>query len=195
MTSNGDTLSYITANTTAISSTASKPATQLDNKKTQFRNTMAKYISFPEESGTGAKVSAKTVNYSTHQLLEKMRVDTSAMRLQLITALLRKDEEDNKQYDTHRKCLDIARRIMRGKKVSAGEMRFLLQNDPGLYFMAILFRKTDSDSEENDRDFDDLFELSDESSVAGAGATANATPAGSSAPGADAASAEEASAL
>ena len=119
---------------------ATKSATQSENNRTQFRNTLAKYVSASDDNMAGAKVSVKPDSKKIPQIAEQMRVNAAASRLKLITALLKAEEKEKKPYDVHSKCLDIARRIMRGKKVSAEEMRFLLQNDPGLYFMAILFR-------------------------------------------------------
>ena len=149
MNPNGDRINYITGNENIMIDNVLKPTMQPDSIRAQFRHTMAKYVSFPDEPETGAKVSAKTAAQSAHQLMEKMRIDAAAMRLQFITALLQEDKKDVKQYDVQGKCMDIARRIMRGKKVSAEEMRFLMQNDPGLHFMAILLRQPDNAPDEN----------------------------------------------
>ena len=170
----------INFNAKAINNKTAKSAIQHGGRSTVFGSTLAKYLSVTEESVAGAKVPAKTAPLSTPQLFDRMRVDSASTRLQLITALLQKKEDDEKPYDAYLKCLDIARRIMHGKKVTAEEMRFLLANEPGLYFIAILLRQPDIDSEENERAFDDECESLGIPLAAGAASGANLSEAAAS---------------
>ena len=134
--------------TTTLNNNTSKPATQSGNEKTQFKNTLAKYVSVSEDKGTGIKAPIRPEGKSIPKMAEQMRVNAAASRLKLITSLLKAEEKEKKPYDVQSKCMDIAKRIMRGKKVSAEEMRFLLKNDPGLYFLAILFRSPENSDED-----------------------------------------------
>ena len=46
-----------------------------------------------------------------------------------------------RQLKTRMKCVEIARRIMQGKKVPLKDERYLMENDPKGYQLAIAFRK------------------------------------------------------
>ena len=83
-------------------------------------------------------------------LLERLRAESEARRQELYSKLLQKDEEE-KPYDIIGKCMDIARRIMRGENVSAEEMQFISRYFPELLFQALLLRQenTDNDADES----------------------------------------------
>ena len=83
------------------------------------------------------------------QLLEKLRTESDARRQELLSKLM-KSKEDEKPYDIAGKCLEIARRIMRGEAVSAEEMRFLSRYFPELLFQALLLRQEEINLEENE---------------------------------------------
>jgi len=84
------------------------------------------------------------------QLIERMRIENEAKRLELLSKILEKKEEP---YDIMRKCLEIAARIMRGEKVTAEEMRLLSQHFPELLFQALLLRKEEANHDHsNDED-------------------------------------------
>ena len=74
-----------------------------------------------------------------NQMLERLRAESEAKRQDLLTELMRSDE-DEKPYDVFGKCLNIARKIMRGERVSAEEMQFLARYFPELLFQALLLR-------------------------------------------------------
>jgi len=84
-----------------------------------------------------------------NQLLERMRAESEAKRMELLAKLAQRDDNES-PYDIYAKCLDIARRIMRGEKVSAEEMRLLSQNFPELLFQALLLRQEEIELEESD---------------------------------------------
>ena len=151
MTQGSDKANYVagSANVASVYE-ALKPTEQSESKKAQFRSVLEKYAPLPEETGQGVKISKKPDALSTYKLLEQMRVDTASMRLKLITELLRKEKKETAQYDVQGKCMRIASKIIRGKKVTVEEMRFLLQNDPGLYFLALMMRIPENDDEDDD---------------------------------------------
>lgn len=84
-----------------------------------------------------------------NHLLEKMRAESEAKRMELLAKLMQKDDDEN-MYDIWAKCLDIARRIMRGEKVSAEEMRLLAQHFPELLFQALLLKQEDKEPDESE---------------------------------------------
>jgi len=84
-----------------------------------------------------------------NQLLERMRAESNAKRQEILTKLMQ-TEEDKKPYDVIGKCLEIARRIIRGEKVSAEEMRFLARYFPELLFQALLLREEHKDRDEDE---------------------------------------------
>lgn len=84
-----------------------------------------------------------------NQLLQDMRAESEMRRQELMIELLTNNDEEE-TYDVYGKCLEIARRIMRGEKVSVEDMRLLGQNFPELLFQALLLKQ-----EKTDRDFDD----------------------------------------
>ena len=111
-----------------------------------------------------------------NQMLEWMRTESETKRMELLSKLMQKDDEE--PYDLFRKCLDIARRIMRGEKVTAEEMRLLAQHFPELLFQALLLKQEEKDLDEyeNPEKDDELFETSDSSgSSAGAAIIADAS--------------------
>lgn len=84
-----------------------------------------------------------------NQLLEKLRAESDARRMELLSKLMQNDDVQ-KPYDIFAKCLDIARRIMRGEKVSAEEMRLLARYFPELLFQALLLKQEDVENDGND---------------------------------------------
>ena len=88
-----------------------------------------------------------------NQLAQKLRIESRAKRLELFKELMRKDDELD-EYEAYGKAMDIARRIMRGERVSIEEMRFLAQHFPELLFQAMLLRNLDPDI---DRDYDQQY--------------------------------------
>jgi len=119
------------------------------------------------------------------RMVEKMRENSAASRYHMLAELLRKDNKEVSEFDVldvYRKCLKIAMRIMRGGKVHDADLRFLLQNDPGLYFQAMLLRQPKENPEEHERITEDESEQSNESSVTGDGGTASADAAGADTP-------------
>jgi len=81
------------------------------------------------------------------QLLERLRAESEAKQHELLYKLINQND-DEKPYDIFGKCLDIARRIMRGERVSAEEMRFLSRYFPELLFQALLLKQEDNDQDE-----------------------------------------------
>jgi len=119
------------------------------------------------------------------RMVEDMRENGAASRYHMLVELLRKDEKEISQFDVldiYRKCLKVAIRIMRGGKVHDADLRFLLQNDPGLYFQAMLLRQPKENPEEHERITDDDNEQSNESSVTGDGGTVSADTYGANIP-------------
>ena len=64
------------------------------------------------------------------------------------TEVLSKETAKENPYDAQIKCSIIASRIIRGDNVSAKDRRFLMENDPHLYLVAILLRVEKEDPEE-----------------------------------------------
>jgi len=91
-----------------------------------------------------ARPNAAEMNVMLNQMRERLLAESSARRLELVAKLLQKDNEES-PYDLYMKCLDIARRIMRGEKVSQEEMTLLAQHFPELLFMALLFKQDEVD--------------------------------------------------
>jgi len=82
-------------------------------------------------------------------LLERLRAESEMRRHELYSKLLQNDEEE-KPYDVAGKCMDIARRIMRGEKVSPEEMRLLSRYYPELLFQALLLRHEGHEEKDSD---------------------------------------------
>jgi len=117
-----------------------------------FASVLNKYM--PDiGASTAEKVRANAVvkQKMLSQLSERFRAESEAKRQELLAKLLQKDDK-KKPYDIFAKCLSIARRIMRGEKVSAEEMRLLAQHFPKLLFQALLLRQEDNDNEESDEE-------------------------------------------
>jgi len=117
--------------------------------KPSFYDTLLGYL--PSSKGKIAdeiRAHSREKRIMLNDLLEQLRLESDKRRQELLISLLREDD-DKDNYDVFGKCLDIARRIMRGEKVSPEEMRLLAQNFPELLFQALLLReeKTESDRE------------------------------------------------
>jgi len=96
-----------------------------------------------------AKARSEETRLIFNQLLERMRAESAAKQMELLSKLMQRDD-DKKPYDLFSKCLEIARKIMRGEKVSAEEMQLLAQNFPELLFQALLLRQEEREDETTD---------------------------------------------
>ena len=114
-----------------------------DNARELFRKTLSAF--FPDAKVAGPLFVEK--KDSMAKLLDKVRDDSEALKLQLMSIWQQRDAAEN-EYEVRRKCLQIAMRLMKGAKVSPEDMQFLLENDPGLYLQAMLMRPVKTDSEE-----------------------------------------------
>ena len=146
MVQNRDRLAGITSGAGRTQNDATSATTTPKSVKTRFRHALAGYLSLQDKTGTGAETRLGMLNMTPSQLMEKMQRDSNAMQLRLLTELSRKDDKSN-DVDAQSKCLTIAMRILRGDKVPAKDMKFLLQNNPGLYFQAMMFRREKEDPE------------------------------------------------
>jgi len=109
--------------------------------KPSFYNTLLSH--FPDTKNSIAnelKAYSREKRVMLNELLEQMRTEGEKRRQELLFELLLNDEDEG-SYDVFGKCLDIARRIMRGEKVSVEEMRLLAQHFPQLLFQALLLRQ------------------------------------------------------
>jgi len=95
------------------------------------------------------KAIARDRKVILNQMLESLRAESDSSRQMILTKLLQKDDDD-KPFDIHAKCLDIARRIMRGEKVSAEEMRLLSRYFPELLFQALLLRQENPEADRSE---------------------------------------------
>lgn len=117
--------------------------------KALFMQTLSQYASIvaPQQPQSCAK--SETIKGQMAQLAEKMRSDMLAMKLDMLTELMSKDDENPylAMVDTQSKCIDIAMHVMRGDRVSVEDLRYLAKNNPSLYFQALLFRQEKDDPE------------------------------------------------
>lgn len=60
-------------------------------------------------------------------------------------------EATAKAFENLRKCIIIAMRIMNGDRVPFEDHRFLLENEPEMYYKALMMRRIKEDPEEYDR--------------------------------------------
>jgi len=145
-----------------------KPGSSHEGRKAHFLQTLGKHMSVSDQ--------IKSHNLEKRQMLAQMaeifRVESEARRREFMALWLEKDEE--KPFDIFGKCMDIARRIMRGEKVTAEEMRLIAQHFPELLFQALLLRQPEKDLDENENEAEDETEFFDNSQKAdgssGAGA-------------------------
>ena len=129
--------------------------------KPSFFNVLINYMPNPKAASVNeARARFTERKEALNQMLEKLRAESDARRQEFYSILINKDE-DEKPYDVTGKCLDIARRIMRGETVSAEEMQFLSRYFPELLFQALLLKhdKTDSGENESPSKNDDYFEI------------------------------------
>lgn len=92
--------------------------------------------------------------------LQDSRLRQQEFMSRLTRSRSNKANKPTDQLDKQRKCLAIARRIMKGAKVTLEELRYLLENDPELYFMAMLMKQ-----EKPQDDDDEEVELEDEETL------------------------------
>ena len=123
--------------------------------KTAFLNAFLDYL--PNSRTTfadQARARSEERKIILNQMLEKLRAESSTKQQALLSKLIQSDE-DEKPYDIYSKCLEIAKKIMRGERVSAEEMRFLARYFPELLFQALLLRDDDPDLKEDDSQSED----------------------------------------
>ena len=84
------------------------------------------------------------------------------------------DLDKENPYEIKLKCFVISSRIMAGDKVPQKDINFLIENEPGMYFNAILLRK----QKENPEKYKSLIE--DEDSQDESDGTSNVTTGGNS---------------
>jgi len=75
------------------------------------------------------------------QLTEQMRRENTMFLLRLLSGNKAEESEEERR----RRCMQIAARIMNGEHVSDEDLRYLMQNDPGLYFQAIMMQQLNAD--------------------------------------------------
>jgi len=114
-----------------------------DGGKDKFKQTLSKHLTLSDQIKAHSAEKRRTLAH----IAETLRAESAEQRQRLMGLWMQKDE-DEKPYDVLGKCLDIARRIMRGERVSAEDMRFLAQHYPQLLFQALLLRKEEEDQEE-----------------------------------------------
>ena len=133
---------------------SSKPP---DTTRARFKLALAGYFTVQEKPKTTAMQAKNGNGLSMKQMADKMRTENAAMRLRMLTEVLQKDKSKttSNQYDAQIKCSIIATRIMRGDKVSDQDLRFLMEHDPHLYFIAIMSRVEKEDPEEYESITDD----------------------------------------
>ena len=125
------------------------------SQKKSFFNVFLGYLPNTKATFTDqARVQSEERKLMLNHLMERLRADSEAKQHELLGKIMQSDK-DEKPYDVFGKCLEIARRIMRGEKVSADEMRFLARYFPELLFQALLLRQEDKDTDEGDRLSDD----------------------------------------
>jgi len=120
------------------------------SQRTTFLNTLQNHL--PSKKATfadEAREIARDRKIILKQLLEKLRAESDSKRQELLSILIQ-DDDDDKPYDIYSKCLEIARRIMRGEKVTAEEMRLLSRYFPELLFQALLLKQEDVELDGND---------------------------------------------
>ena len=118
--------------------------------KTSFLNVF--FSQMPDQKAVAvsdAKMRFTERKAVLNDLLEKLRAESDARRQDLYSMLIKKDEDD-KPFDITAKCMEIARRIMRGEKVSAEEMRLLGRYFPELLFQALLLKQEKTGPEEKE---------------------------------------------
>ena len=139
-----------------------------EGRKAHFLQTLGKHMSVFDQ--------IEAHNLEKRQMLAQMaetfRVESEARSRELMALWLQKDEE--KPLDIWGTCLDIARRIMRGEKVTVEEMRLIARHFPELLFQALLLKQPDKDLDENENEAEDEKKFLDNSEkadgISGAGA-------------------------
>jgi len=84
------------------------------------------------------------------QEIENMKAEGEKLRLQMENAK-QQGKAAAKQYDTLRKCMIIAMRIMDGDIVPKEDYRFLAEHEPEMYKRAIFLRQQKEDPEKHKR--------------------------------------------
>jgi len=125
--------------------TSASQSVRGDGSKEEFQQTLRGFMSIPDQIREHNLEKRKFLA----QVSETMRTESETRRQQLL-ALLKQSDAVEKPYDVKRKCLRIAMRIMRGDKVSMKDLQYLMENDPGLYLMAMLLRMPKEDPEEHE---------------------------------------------
>jgi len=137
-------LSAMAKPTRGLAGKDARTATRPEDGREAFRQTIGAFMSTSEQIKAHNAEKRRTLA----QVAEILRADSEQRRNELLALWLQKEEE--KPYDVFGKCLDIARRIIRGEKVTAEEMRLLSQNFPELLFQALLLRQMTNDDDEQE---------------------------------------------
>ena len=138
-------LSAMAKPTRGLAGKDTRAATRPEDGREAFRQTIGAFMSTSEQIKAHNAEKRRTLA----QVAEILRADSEQRRNELLALWLQKDE-DEKPYDVFGKCLDIARRIIRGEKVTAEEMRLLSQNFPELLFQALLLRQLTDDDDDHE---------------------------------------------
>ena len=121
-----------TAENAAAASGTAKTPTASANASREINDSVSIFIS--KDSGPRSAESIK--------FLDLLRQLTDA----------RKQGDDYaKSLDTLRKCIVIAMRIIEGDKVPMEDHRFLMENEPEMYYKALMMRRIKEDPDEYDR--------------------------------------------
>jgi len=137
--------------TTAQESTAQTTTTQTTTAQaTPQNNTVANPIPVDQLINVD---DVNSTRYAITELLQQfsewMRVSSESRRMEfLYNVLLKESHEKSELFGL---IMDIARRIMRGEKVSLDEMRLLSEQNPQLLFAVIVMRDEKTDIDERDR--------------------------------------------
>ena len=131
-------------------------ALQPEGGKTKFKQTLKAHLSVADQIKEHNAEKRATWN----QVAQMIRTESDERRRQLMALWLQKDEKKEPE-DVYAKCIAIARRIMRGEKVSIEDMRLIAQHYPQLLFQALLLRQEDNDDDERDEDADEDGKFSD----------------------------------
>jgi len=104
-----------------------------DGLTTTFDEMMSRLYPFSDNAKTSTTDRKTIMSY----LVDKVRAESEMLKQQIMNAK-QKIEAADKPYNVMLRCLDIAFGIRNGEKVSIEDLRFLEENDPELYYGAML---------------------------------------------------------
>ena len=112
-----------------------------DNALTKADQEPAVVVSLSPEAMKEAETAnvADETEKTLAEQMEDIRSESESLRRQLESAR-RQGDAIAKTFETKRKCLIIAMRIMRGDKVPHADYRYLAKNEPKMYEKAIMLR-------------------------------------------------------